>query len=341
MEGLRRVDPTRTPGWFARAYAALSTTRAAQLISRHVNWKLDLFLLRVTRGRFATTLVFPTAVLETEGARTGMPRRNAVIYFHDGDRVTIVASNAGAPTHPAWFHNLRAHPDLTFGGIPMHATVVEDEAERARLWAFADRVFPAYPRYRHDAAKTGRAIPIVQLTPAGLPGVIDTVETERLVLRPLRADDVDELVALDADPEVMRLITGGRPSTRDQVEARVRAARGYRWMAYARESGGFVGWFSLEPTDGDPRSRELGYRLRRECWGRGLATEGSRALVDAAFEHLDVERIWAQTMTVNVASRRVMEHCGLRFVRSFHGSWPDVIEGAEQGDVEYELRRPT
>jgi len=149
----------------ARAYAAIAATRVARFISRHINWKLDPFLLRVTRGRLASTLVFPTAVLETQGARSGARRRNAVIYFHDGDRVTIAASNAGDSRHPAWYHNLRAHPDVTFGRIPMRAMVVTDEAERERLWVLADRVFPAFANYRRDAATVDRTIPIVQLTP--------------------------------------------------------------------------------------------------------------------------------------------------------------------------------
>lgn len=161
---LRYVDPTRPPGKFVRAYAALSATRFARFISRHFNWKLDPLLLRVTRGRFATTLVFPTALLETRGARSGALRRNAIIYFHDGERVTVVASNAGDTRHPAWYHNLRANPDVSFGGIPMHATVVNDDAERERLWVLADRVFPTFANYRRDAAKTNRSIPIVQLT---------------------------------------------------------------------------------------------------------------------------------------------------------------------------------
>ena len=161
---LRHVDPGVPPGVFARAYASLAATRAAKFISRHVNWKLDPWLLRVTRGRRATTLVFPTALLETRGARSGELRRNAIIYFHDADRVTIVASNAGAARDPAWYHNLRADPDVTFGGIPMRAAVVDDEGERARLWVLADRVFPAFAKYRRDAAKVHRTIPIVQLT---------------------------------------------------------------------------------------------------------------------------------------------------------------------------------
>jgi deazaflavin-dependent oxidoreductase (nitroreductase family) len=160
---LRHVDPSRAPGVIVRAYAALAATRVARFISRHVNWKLDPFLLRVTGGRLASTLVFPTAVLETRGARSGARRRNAIIYFHDGDVVTIVASNAGEARQPAWYHNLRAHPDVSFGGISMRATVVQDEGERERLWVLADRVFPAFANYRHDAARVDRTIPIVQL----------------------------------------------------------------------------------------------------------------------------------------------------------------------------------
>jgi deazaflavin-dependent oxidoreductase (nitroreductase family) len=109
-------------------------------------------------------LVLPTALLETRGAKSGIVRRNAVIYFHDESRVTIIASKAGDEKHPAWFHNLRARPDVTFGGIPMRATVVTEEVERQRLWILADRVFAPFATYRRDAAKGARTIPIVQLT---------------------------------------------------------------------------------------------------------------------------------------------------------------------------------
>ena len=121
--------------------------------------------MRATRGRVGMGLVMPTALLETRGAKSGTVRRNVVIYFHDGDRVTIIASKLGYEKHPAWFHNLRSHPNVTFGGIPMHATVVSDEAECQRLWGLADRVFAPYAAYRREAAKVNRTIPIVQLTP--------------------------------------------------------------------------------------------------------------------------------------------------------------------------------
>jgi deazaflavin-dependent oxidoreductase (nitroreductase family) len=110
-------------------------------------------------------LLLPTSLLETRGARTGDLRRNGVIYFHDGERVTIIASKLGLPQHPAWFHNLRAHPDVELGGRPFYAVLIEAESERARLWQLADRVFPPYAEYRKRAARAGRVIPIVQLIP--------------------------------------------------------------------------------------------------------------------------------------------------------------------------------
>lgn len=161
---LKYVDPSRRPGPFSRAYAAFSNTRLGRFLSVHVVWKVDPFLMRVSRGHVGLDLTIPTALLETRGAKSGLVRRNVVIYFHDGDRVTIVASKLGYEKHPAWFHNLRAHPEVTFGGIPMRATVVSDEAERERLWTLADRVFAPYAAYRREAAKVNRTIPIVQLS---------------------------------------------------------------------------------------------------------------------------------------------------------------------------------
>ena len=161
---LKYIDPNRPRSLFSRAFASFSATRLGRLFSAKVVWKVDPYLLRATRGRLGMGLVLPTALLETTGARSGALRRNAVIYFHDKDLVTIVASKAGAAEHPAWFHNLCAHPDVSFGGIPMRATVVEDEAERQRVWRLADRVFAPYATYRREAAVTNRTIPIVQLS---------------------------------------------------------------------------------------------------------------------------------------------------------------------------------
>ena len=120
-------------------------------------------LLRVSGGRLSTGLVLPTARLRTRGARSGEPRATAVLYFHDGDLVTIVASKAGREGNPAWFHNACANPDVMLGGEPYRARVVEDPAERERLWRLADRVFPGFATYRRRARSAGREIPILQL----------------------------------------------------------------------------------------------------------------------------------------------------------------------------------
>ncbi len=133
--------------------------------SSRVAWKLDPFVLRLSGGRIGMGLVLPTALLETRGARTGEVRRNGVIYFHDGDKVIVVASKLGLPRHPAWFHNLRANPDVRLGGQRFRAEVLHDDSERTRLWERADRVFPAYAAYRKRAARAGRTIPIVRLHP--------------------------------------------------------------------------------------------------------------------------------------------------------------------------------
>ena len=136
-------------------------------LSKTLRWRLDPLVMRMTRGRLRMGMGLPTALLTTTGARTGAVRHNAVIYFHDGERVTLMASKLGEPRHPAWFHNLVAHPDVTLDGEAFRASVVEDEAEAARLWELADRVFPAYAIYRERAGRTGRTIPLVQLDPGG------------------------------------------------------------------------------------------------------------------------------------------------------------------------------
>ncbi|WP_371499524.1 GNAT family N-acetyltransferase [Kitasatospora sp. NBC_00374] len=173
--------------------------------------------------------------------------------------------------------------------------------------------------------------------------------TERLLLRRFTAADVDLLVELDSDPQVMRYLTGGTPTPREVVERELlpRYLDAYRrhpsfghWAAIERAGGEFLGWFEFRPhRDGPPGEVELGYRLRRAAWGRGYATEGSRALVRHGFTALGVDRVFATTMAVNLGSRRVMEKAGLRLVRTFHEDWPEPVEGAEHGEVEYALER--
>src|SRR5215210_7168876 len=172
------------------------------------------------------------------------------------------------------------------------------------------------------------------------------LKTERLLLRRFTGADVDDLFDLDSDPDVMRFLTGGKPTPRDVIRNEILprflsyyeryAGFGY-WAAIEKSTGEFLGWFEFRPPEGGPDEVELGYRLRRSAWGKGYATEGSRALIRKGFTELGVRRVVASTMVVNTASRRVMEKAGLTLARTLHRSWPDPIEGAEHGEVEYEL----
>lgn len=173
------------------------------------------------------------------------------------------------------------------------------------------------------------------------------LETDRLVLRLFAADDVDHLYELNSDPDVMRFLNGGRPTAREEVRDRILPfflsfsdrpdGLGY-WAAEAKPASEFLGWFHLRPTEQEG-TVDLGYRLRKAAWNKGYATEGSQALIRASFTRLGMQRVVAHTMTVNHASRRVMEKCGLTLVRTSPAEELAAIQGAEEGEVEYGLSR--
>lgn len=175
-------------------------------------------------------------------------------------------------------------------------------------------------------------------------------ETARLVLRRLTEADAELLVELDGDPEVMRYITGGVPTPRHRVETSVLPAMlrcydeypGFGPFAAARrEDGEPVGWVMLAPdADSPPGEAELGYRLRRAAWGKGYATEGSRALLRYGFAERGLRAVYAETMTVNARSRRVLEKLGMRLAYTFFPPYAP-IEGSEHGEVRYTLDRET
>jgi RimJ/RimL family protein N-acetyltransferase len=165
-----------------------------------------------------------------------------------------------------------------------------------------------------------------------------TLHTERLTLRPVDGGDLDDLVALNADPEVMAFI--GTPMTRAEVEAEHPA-----WVTGDDDFGLWVGtadgdfagvWFLSRDPD-DRRAGEIGWRLSRPAWGRGYAVEGARAIVGHAFGALALDRVWAETMAVNTRSRRVMETLGMTLLRTYVGEWDEPIAGCEQGEVVYGL----
>lgn len=107
----------------------------------------------------------PMLLLDHVGAKSGEKRTSPLVYFEDGDDVVIIASKGGHPRNPAWFHNLRAHPDTTvqIGSEKrdVHARVAT-ATERERLWPKAVAAYSGYDGYQE---RTGREIPVVILEP--------------------------------------------------------------------------------------------------------------------------------------------------------------------------------
>ncbi len=173
------------------------------------------------------------------------------------------------------------------------------------------------------------------------------LETQRLVLRRFSVADADNLVSLDADPDVMRFVPGGMPTSREEIENEYlpaflgyyRRYEGYGfWAVIEKATGDFLGWFHFRPgKNAAPGEVELGYRLRKSAWGSGYATEGSRALIRKGFTELGVQRVVAEAMAVNLASRRVMEKAGLTLVRTSHQPSPHPVDGGQLEVVEYAL----
>ncbi|MGW5748548.1 GNAT family N-acetyltransferase [Amycolatopsis sp. NPDC003861] len=177
------------------------------------------------------------------------------------------------------------------------------------------------------------------------------LETERLILRRFTENDADALFELYDDPAVMKYLNGGQPADRTEiVTLDLPAFLGYYerfpgygfWAAIEKSTGDFLGWFHFRPRPDDPPDQpELGYRLHRKAWGKGYGTEGSAALLAKGFTELGVTRVTAFTMTVNQASRRVMEKLGMKFVRTYFEEFPEHerAPGSEHGEVEYGITR--
>lgn len=130
--------------------------------------------------------------------------------------------------------------------------------------------------------------------------------------------DRDDVWRLDSDPRVMKYITG-KAATPDETAATIaRVTRYYdrypdlgAWYTVRRDTGAFIGWFSLKYAGASP-DVEIGYRLAPEAWGQGFATEGAKAMHDYGFDDLGLYRIIGVTHPGNKASQRVLLKTGLQ-----------------------------
>jgi RimJ/RimL family protein N-acetyltransferase len=150
-------------------------------------------------------------------------------------------------------------------------------------------------------------------------------ETSRLRFRAMTIDDVDAMIELNSDPEVVRY-TGdsafpSREAATDFFRERIQLYKedGYgRWIVELKETGEIIGWCGLK-LHRDTNETDLGYRLFRKFWNNGFGHEASLATIDFAFNRLSLKRISAEARKENIASWRIMEKCGMKFLRNSKG----------------------
>jgi RimJ/RimL family protein N-acetyltransferase len=171
-----------------------------------------------------------------------------------------------------------------------------------------------------------------------------TLRTARLRLRPVTRADSDDLFALHSNDYVLRYWDAPPWRDRDRADRFIAVCRqmaeegsGARLAIESRSDGRFIGWCSLTRWNPDHRSASMGYCLGQAAWGHGYATEAARALLQWAFDTLDLNRVQAETDTRNEASVRVLEKLG--FVREGTLREDCVVNGEVSDSWVYGLLR--
>lgn len=153
-------------------------------------------------------------------------------------------------------------------------------------------------------------------------------ETERLILRELLPTDINGMYELDSDPEVHKYL-GNKPVTnKDQIVDVISLIRQQyldhgigRWAIIDKKNNEFIGWtglkFVTEKTNNHKNYYDLGYRLIKKYWGRGIATESALASLEYAFDKLDLKEIYAIANFENIGSNHILKKVGLKFIETF------------------------
>lgn len=150
--------------WWERALERTAASKPGSWFFVNVAPHIDRRLIPLSRGRLSTGLGQPVGLLHTVGAKSGQPRKNPLLHLIDADRVVLIASKGGAPTHPAWFRNVMANPEVRFtsrGGTRDYVAHEAEGEERERLWADACELYAGYAEYEKRAGE--RRIPVVVL----------------------------------------------------------------------------------------------------------------------------------------------------------------------------------
>ena len=171
------------------------------------------------------------------------------------------------------------------------------------------------------------------------------IKTERIYLKRFTEGDTDLLFQLDGDADVMKYITLGVSRTIDEVieKSMPRILKSYQensdfgiFAAYLNNSDKYIGWFQFEKDKEFKDAIEIGWRLKKQHWGNGYATEVAIALSEMGIEM--GKTIVARAMIENLASIRVMEKAGLEFEKEF---WGDYEPHSGNPDVLYQKQSST
>lgn len=166
--GVPAVDPSQSTA-LMRSAIRFVRSPAGRWFGINVSARVDPHLLRVSKGRVSTFAMAPVVNLTVRGRKSGQPRSSALLYFTDGDDVILIASSFGREKHPAWYHNMKANPEVELEARGQRGRYVAREAtdtERDRLWAMANQLYPGYEDYKVRTDAVGRRIPIMVLSPA-------------------------------------------------------------------------------------------------------------------------------------------------------------------------------
>jgi F420H(2)-dependent quinone reductase len=164
---VRPFDPTTERGRLLDTLERVFRSRVGTWAAINVGQRVDPHLMRLTRGRVRLAVTAPTVLLTHTGAKSGKRRTTPLLYFTDGEDVVLIASKGGAAHHPAWYHNVKANPEVeaSTDGRPVPYLAHEAEgAERERLWQLATTLYAGYDDYQ-DKARSHRTIPVIVLSP--------------------------------------------------------------------------------------------------------------------------------------------------------------------------------
>jgi len=149
-----------------RALERFAASRAGGWYFINVANKVDKHLVPATRGALSTAIGQQVLVVETIGAKSGQARRIPLVYVTDGEAIVLIASKGGAAKNPAWYHNLKAHPEVRVWAKGRSGRYRAREAagdERERLWQIAVDYYAGYETYQGRTG--GRRIPVMVLEP--------------------------------------------------------------------------------------------------------------------------------------------------------------------------------